>query len=315
MGSSEICPLTDILHILNKDVRKLVFLFVVFLQIAVVQNSVAQNGVSMPSPTPSPIPTVSPKPSLEKHFLVNILKDQRGIWTSPFRFHQSDLRWLLPLSGASATLLATDEQTAHAIGSSSTGLKISHDLSKLGTGYAVGGAAVSIYIVGRATHNARARETGLLAFEALINTGIVTQVIKSATQRSRPLQMEGEGEFFTHGSSFVSGHSSSIWSLAAVIDDEYGRRHPVVRYGVFGLATAVSLSRYTGRNHFLSDVLLGGALGYGIGHFVYLRHHDPNLDIPDGTKPTTKLEKYFPRITPEYNARTKTYGAMTVWNF
>ena len=314
MGSSEICRSTGVL---DKDMRKLVFLFVVLLQLAVAQNSVAQSAVPMPSPSPSPSPspTVSPRPSLEKDLLKNIIKDQYAIWTSPFQFRKNDLPWALPLAGASAALLATDERTAGTLDNNTTRLRISHDVSRLGTGYAVGGAAVSIYIVGRATHNARARETGLLAFEALINTGIVTQVIKSATQRPRPLQMEGEGEFFTHGSSFVSGHSSSIWSLAAVIDGEYGKRHPVVRYGVFGLATAVSLSRYTGRNHFLSDVLLGGALGYGIGHFVYLRHHDPNLDIPNGTKPTTKLERYFPRITPEYNAHTKICGAMVAWNF
>jgi membrane-associated phospholipid phosphatase len=313
MGSSEIgASSLNVPQRFHKDRRRLVFLFLALVLTLATQNSIAQSG----KPDPSPSPSASPKLPLERHFFTNVLKDQYGIWTAPFHFHQHDLRWLLPLGGASAAFLASDEQTAHIVGNSQTILNISHAISHAGNGYAVGGAAISIYLVGRATHNARARETGILAAEALIDSGIVTQVVKSATQRSRPLQRDGEGEFFTHGSSFISGHSSSIWSLAAIIDDEYGKRHPVVRYGMFGLATAVSLSRYTGRNHFLSDVLLGGAVGYGVGHFVYLRHHDPDLDQPDvTTKPTTKLEKYFPRIAPEYDARSKTYGAMVAWNF
>jgi membrane-associated phospholipid phosphatase len=308
----------DAPQILCKDRLMLVFFFFALI-LAVVPSGVhGQNSEPVPSPSasPSPEPAASPEPSLEKHFITNVLKDQYGIWTAPFRFRRNDLHWLLPLAGSSAAFFATDEQTAHFIDNNSTRLKISHGLSAFGSGYAVGGAALSIYLIGRTTHNSRSRETGVLAFEALIDTGIVTQVFKSALQRSRPLQRDGEGEFFTHGSSFISGHSSSIWSLAAVVNDEYGKRHPFVRYGMFGLATAVSVSRYTGRNHFLSDILLGGAIGYGIGHFVYLRHHDTDLENPDvTTKPVTKLEKYFPRIEPAFNSRTRTYGVAVAWNF
>lgn len=167
----------------------------------------------------------------------------------------------------------------------------------------------------RAAHNRRARETGVLAAEAFIDSGIVTQTLKFAAQRPRPLDKGGSGGFFDGGNSFPSGHSSSIWSLAAVIDGEYGKHRPLVRVAVYGLAAAVSLSRYAGRNHFLSDVLVGSAIGYGVGHFVYLRHHDANLDSPDGTKKTTKMEKYFPRIAPQYNLRRRAYAATLAWNF
>src|SRR4029077_16807104 len=105
---------------------------------------------------------------------------------------------------ASAGFFSTDEQTAHLIGNNATSVRISHDVSQLGSGYATGGAAISIYLIGCTTHNARARETGLLALEALIDTGIVTEVVKTAAQRARPLQASGEGEFFTRGSSFFS---------------------------------------------------------------------------------------------------------------
>jgi membrane-associated phospholipid phosphatase len=295
----------------GRHVSVFVFLILVFgLETSVIAQS------SGPISSPSPSPTASPKPSLERHFFINVLKDQYGIWTFPLRIRQKDLPWALPLAGATAILFATDEQTAHLVSNNSTELNISHGVSQAGSGYAVTGAAATIYLVGRLTHDQRARETGILAFEALIDTGIVTQVFKVASQRARPTQQGAEGEFFTHGSSFFSGHSSSIWSLAAVLDDEYGKRHKLIRFGVFGLATAVSLSRYTGQNHFLSDIVLGGAVGYGIGHFVYLRHHDSDIDRPPGIiKPTTKLEKYFPYISPEIDGRTKTYRTSVTWNF
>ncbi|MGI9034613.1 MAG: phosphatase PAP2 family protein [Pyrinomonadaceae bacterium] len=266
-------------------------------------------------PSPAPSPAASPTPSLEKHFLSNILKDQYAIWTSPFHLRSNDARWLIPLGAASVALVATDKRTAGALDNNETRLRISRDVSQFGTGYAVGGAAVAFYLIGRVAHNGRARETGLLAAEALIDSGIVAQTLKFATNRPRPLSHGGSGKFFTGVNSFPSGHATSIWSLAAVIDGEYGKHRPLVRFGVYGLATAVSLSRYTGRNHFLSDILIGGAIGYGVGHFVYARRHDASLDLPSGMKKTTKLEKYFPMIAPQYDARNRIYGANLTWSF
>ena len=42
-------------------------------------------------------PTTAAAPSLEKKFFVNILRDQRAIWTSPFHLHGTDAKWLAPL--------------------------------------------------------------------------------------------------------------------------------------------------------------------------------------------------------------------------
>jgi membrane-associated phospholipid phosphatase len=39
----------------------------------------------------------------------------------------------------------------------------------------------------------------------------------------------------------------------------------------YGLAAAVGLSRITGSEHFVSDVFVGGVLGYSIGRFAVLR--------------------------------------------
>lgn len=270
---------------------------------------------TQPSPTPSPTPQAQPSPSLEKQFFKNILRDQRAFILAPFHLTGSDTKYLLPLSAATAALIATDRHTAGSLSNDQTRLRISRDISYLGEGYTTGGIAATFYLVGRATHNARARETGLLAGEALIDSAIDVTALKTITHRQRPTVDNGQGEFFDEdrGDSFPSGHAISAWSLATVISEEYHKR-PLVRVTAYGLATAVSIARYTGRNHFLSDVLVGSALGYGIGHYVYKTHHDPNLDAASGTSAPKKRTKLIPLIAPEYSERARLYGATFRWN-
>src|SRR5450631_3112975 len=139
------------------------------------------------SPTPSPTPPVSKTPTLESQFFKNVLHDQEAIWTSPFHLHSGDARWLAPLGLGTAALIATDRSTGDAMAKSQGQLNASRIISYAGSAYAVGGVAATFYLVGRATHNERARETGLLGAEALIDSGIVVTVIKEITQRKRPL--------------------------------------------------------------------------------------------------------------------------------
>jgi hypothetical protein len=173
-----------------------------------------------------------------------------------------------------------------------------------------------LYLSGRATHNNHLRETGLLSAEALIDSNIVVSALKTASQRQRPPKDDSSGEFFDGGTSFPSGHASSAWAVATVIAQEYGQHRPLVQVGAYGLAAAVSLSRYTGRNHFLSDVLVGSAMGYGIGRYVYHKHHDPVLDARNEKEPNDLVRsKLFPRIVPLYYPRAHVYGGMLAWNF
>lgn len=286
----------------------LVFIIVLFGQ------AVAQ--ITPAAPTARPQPT--PRPKAEKNLVAKILRDQKGIWTAPFHFQQSDARWLAPLLLSTGALIVTDRRTSGALvthGDNFTRLRISKDISYLGTVYATGGTAALFYITGRLKHDKRARETGLLAAEAFVDSGIVVLALKVASQRQRPTVDHSSGEFFVGGSAFPSGHAISAWSVATVIAEEYGPRHPAVRYGAYALATAVGIARYTGRTHFLSDVLLGSAMGYGIGRYVYHQHHDPALDLLNEKKTSRVPWKLVPRISPLYSPRSHAYGAMLAWDF
>ncbi|MGA9769984.1 MAG: phosphatase PAP2 family protein [Blastocatellia bacterium] len=275
-------------------------------------------GAQTPAGTPQPssAPTSPPqqsttKPSLERQFLRNILRDQRAIWTSPFHLSGQDACWLVPLGLGTAALIGTDHRTAKQLGDNVTRLSISRHISRIGVGYTAAGIAGGFYLVGRLTKNEKARETGILSAEAFIDGVIVSQVLKTVTQRPRPIKDDGSGEFFAGGTSFPSGHSITAWALAAVVANEY-HDHRLVQIGAYSLAALVSMSRFTGRNHFLSDVLVGSVIGYGIGRHVYRAHHDPNVDALSGK---LKQFKFSPHFKPGYRGRASVYGISMNYSF
>ena len=54
--------------------------------------------------------------------------------------------------------------------------------------------------------------------------------------------------------------------------------HPAAEIGAYGLALGVGLARAAADQHFLSDVFIGGLLGYQIGRQMYKTRHNPNID-------------------------------------
>jgi membrane-associated phospholipid phosphatase len=142
--------------------------------------------------------------------------------------------------------------------------------------------ALTTYLIGKATGNSKARETGLLGAEAIAHSQIVTLVLKTATQRERPLDFQTNGSgglaFGKGGNSFPSGHASGSFALATVFAYEYGREHRWVPYVSYGLASVVAASRLSAQQHWVSDLFVGSTVGFLIGRYVFKTHHDPRID-------------------------------------
>jgi len=266
-----------------------------------------------PSPTPSPTPNASATPSLESQFFKNILRDQKAIWTAPFHLHSQDARWLAPLGLGTAALIATDRRTGDEMAESTGQLNTSRIISYAGSAYGVGSVAATFYLFGRAKHDDRARETGTLGAEALIDSAIVATAVKEIAQRTRPSGGVNRSDFFHGGSSFPSGHSIEAWSLATIIANEYHDR-TLVQISAYGIASAVSVARFTGRKHYLSDVLVGSAMGYGIGKYVYHAHHRKTLNS-SGDQEESRRSKRWPMIAPQYDRHAREYGVALAWSF
>ena len=114
----------------------------------------------------------------------------------------------------------------------------------------------------------------------MVDSIIVEQVLKIASMRERPTVDNARGKFFQTSagidSSFPSSHSMVAWSAAAAIASEYNG--PLTKLTAYGLATGVSLTRVLGREHFPSDVLVGSALGWFIGRYVFHKHQHTYAD-------------------------------------
>jgi len=214
-----------------------------------------------------------------------------------------------------AALIATDRRSAIELGEhggNERRVKISLQLSRPGGAYASAGVAGTFYLVGVAKRDSRARETGILGGEALIDAKIVYSVLKQVTQRPRPLVPDPNDDFFDGGNSFPSGHATDAWALATVVASEYHDRK-AVQVTAYALASAVSLSRYTGRVHFLSDVFVGSVIGYGIGRYVYKKHHVPEIGDETNPSSTRGHTKWIPSVAPLYSRVNRTYGVALAW--
>jgi membrane-associated phospholipid phosphatase len=261
--------------------------------------------------TPSPSPTPSPPHPLESQFLKNILSDQKAIWTAPFHLDRHDAKWMVPSGMGLMALVTTDRNTGDFIARFDRPVKASRAISQAGAVYSLGAAAASFYLMGRAKNNDQARETGVLAAEALINSVIVENALKTAFQRVRPLTGVERSEFFDGGESFPSGHSTQVWAVAAIVANEYKHRRSV-QIVAYSVATAVSLSRVTAHKHYFSDVLAGSALGYGIGRYVYRAHRQESHSTIDASMNSAS---HWPTISPAIDRRIHSYCVGLTWNF
>jgi membrane-associated phospholipid phosphatase len=253
-----------------------------FLVVALLTGSaglLAGQQTSTPPAPPSPTPPAASSLDApighpnESKFLIHLAEDQKDIWTSPFHLQPSDAKWLVPMGGIATGLFVTDPQSSYAMR-----LDNQHALNLLsnaGLG-AAGGITGASYIWGRMAHNERARETGVLAAEAMINALGVDYALAGITGRERPFPSDFQNIFFHGGTSFPSDHAALSWAFASVVAQEYPR--PVPEIAAFGLAAAVSMARAAADQHFLSDVFVGGLMGFEIGRHVYKTRHNPDID-------------------------------------
>src|SRR5713101_3564368 len=210
--------------------------------------------------------------------LKNIAEDQKAVWIGPKNVRWVYADWLVPLGGTAAAMFVTDSSYSRHLSNSPNRIKYSKDLSNYGLASMVG-IGGGLYLWGHLTHDDHKIETGILAGEAAIDSLAPVFAMKYEFGRERPLQDNYRGRFGQGGVSFPSEHAAAAWSIASVIAHEYPG--PLTSIFVYGLASAVSASRITAKQHFPSDVLVGSAIGWLEGMYVYRKHHDSRVSGGD----------------------------------
>jgi membrane-associated phospholipid phosphatase len=204
----------------------------------------------------------------------DFLQDQKQIWSSPARVRFSDTTWLVPLGGLAAGLFATDRQYSASLPQNPATIRHYKTVSNFGLASLVG-ASAGLYLFSYPMHNDHWRETGILSAEAALNSLVTVEALKYSLRRARPDQNGGSGKFFSGGTSFPSEHAAVAWSIAGVIAHEYPGTLP--KLFAYGMASAVSFSRVHERQHFVSDAVIGSAIGFLIAQSVFRRRHEVEL--------------------------------------
>ncbi len=130
-------------------------------------------------------------------------------------------------------------------------------------------ASAGLYVVGRYMvpkgegASPRTNKASHLGFD-LVRAQIVSQAMihamKLAVRRDRPT-----GECCA----FPSGHAASAFATAAVLERHLGYR---AAWPTLAIATYVGMSRLHDNRHFISDVMMGAAIGVATGWTIVGRH-------------------------------------------
>ncbi len=220
-------------------------------------------------------PGSDPENRLVSPFLKHMFDDQVRFWESSKELKKtSTLKTFAPFAAFTGALIAGDSWFSKQVPDAPSQIKRSKNISNYAV-FSLIGAGGGAYVFGHLSHNDHLSETGFLSGEAALNSTLVAYAFKEATRRERPYQGNGNGSFFVGGSSFPSEHAAAAWSIASVVAHEYPGT--LTQIGAYGLASAVTLTRVTGKQHFPSDAVIGSVLGWYLGRQIYRAHHDPEL--------------------------------------
>ena len=212
----------------------------------------------------------------------DFLHDQKDIWLFPVQLAKGQ-HWLptLAIAGGTAGLVVADPHVMPYFRSHARGLDDLNDTFDAPiTTAEVAAVPVSLLVAGYMRHDQHQIGTALLAGEAYADSAVVDLVIKGITRRKRPSDVPPgasfNNTFFSggkspfRGSSFPSGHSAGVFSVATVVATRYQRRR-WVPWVAYSFAAVISFSRISSSAHFPSDVFLGAALGYTTARYEVLR--------------------------------------------
>ena len=175
---------------------------------------------------------------------------------------KNSLYWLAAGSGLAAAIHPADDDINRRLQGSSAADGLFKPGKFLGSSYTIGAASVAMYFIARHGGHGRAKHLGMDLLESTLLSEGITQVIKVAVRRDRPIASDGSQ---ATGYAFPSGHATVTFAAATVLQQHLGWRAAVPTYLA---ASYVAMSRLHDERHFASDVVFGAFDGIIIGRSV-----------------------------------------------
>jgi len=241
----------------------------------------SQGASSSPDSTAQPGPWVPPPSEL--------WQDAVDIAKGPFTLSPTERWWVLGSAGLLVGTAAVADvpvyrhiSTRSRNDGANTGRRATSSLSLPGRWYdqthanrlalgTVGGLAVS----GLVLQNRVLTRTSVQTLEAIVFTDLINGLVKSVLNRDRPYVGDEPEPFAYDPGAFSgehtrlampSGHAARVFAIAAVLSDQAGRWY--VSVPLYAGATSVGIERVRSGDHWLTDVLVGAAIGILVGRSV-----------------------------------------------
>ena len=229
-----------------------------------------------------------PKPVSLLRLIPNILQDQKKIWLFPAKLARGQY-WkpaviFVVITGALFMVDPYDPSY----------FRHAHQFYYLDVIVSGHNAMLAMWLVmlgamaiGLVLSDSYMKNTVLYACQALIDSELLTQVLKGIDRRLRPQDVmtyrhfldswfRDKGPWYAGPGSFPSGHEIAAISIATVFAVRY-RHHFWAPWTAYGMAGIIGISRITLLSHFPSDVFAGAFLGYVIARHVVLA--EPHLAV------------------------------------
>ena len=177
--------------------------------------------------------------------------------------------WLLLAAGGASAIMhntdADDEVAEHFEESGNLNEEVDRVTDFLGGPGFHFAAAGLWYLTSADAGDTENKDKAWTMIEALSTTGAITLGLKAIRNNDTP-----NGKPWA----WPSGHTSSSFTVASVLDEFYG---PEVGIPAYIGAGFVGYRMMDSGDHWASDVLFGGILGYLVGHQVAGKHKSPKI--------------------------------------
>ncbi|MEO8233649.1 MAG: phosphatase PAP2 family protein [Ignavibacteriota bacterium] len=206
------------------------------------------------------------------------LKISAGFYTSPLKFDTEDWIKLSAVVGLTGivTLADKDIRNFSQRNQSSVANKIFDSDKYYSTEFA-GISILAFYGYGLIADNSNVRKLAVKLTEATLFASSITLITKVVVGRGRPYKQDNQ--YYTNPftidndyNSFPSGHTTLAFAYSTVMANEID--NIFWKVGWYTAAGLVGYARVYHNQHWISDVIMGAAIGYFSGEFV--NNHDLN---------------------------------------
>jgi hypothetical protein len=209
------------------------------------------------------------------HFLKDIndfLRVGSDIATAPFNFKQNDWIKLSAVAGVTVISSFADKEIKKFRNKNISGFNDAvFEMDKYYFLPTMAGGIVALYGYGMIDDNTNIRRLAVKLTEATAYSMVIAEALKIFIGRARPKIEDDQYDFNplnnnNNYNSLPSGHTTLAFAFSTVMANEIDNTYWKV--GWYTLASLVSISRIYNNQHWFSDTILGGSVGYFIGDFV-----------------------------------------------